>query len=211
MSIETTINYKLYRYHTGVLAVNTYILVNKTTGEGIAIDIGGNANYLFLESIKNQFNIKVILLTHGHFDHIGGVAFFKESGAKVYMGEKDYLMTQDDEENMGEEFGVLVKHFEVDGFLKEGEYEFCGFEVKVIETPGHTEGGLSYIIGNMIFSGDTLFKDSYGRVDFKGGDFTSLKNSINKLFSLEGDYEVYPGHEENTTLERERKYNPINY
>ena len=201
---------KLLTYPLGDLATNCYILIDENSGDAIAIDIGGDEGFLLMEEIKNGFKIKAVLLTHAHFDHIGGTYKFFERGADVYIGDLDEKGVVDGSLNLSSVFGSTVKPFEVKTALSGGEIlKFNDVEVEVISTPGHTVGGVSYKVGDMIFCGDTLFEGSFGRIDFPGGDVVALCNSAKKLLSYDGCV-LYTGHGASTTVEKEKKSNPIN-
>ena len=201
---------KLLTYPLGELSTNCYILVDENSRGAIAIDIGGDEGFLLMEELKNGFNIKAVLLTHAHFDHIGGTYKFFDRGADVYIGSLDEKGVLDGSLNLSSVFGSEVKPFKIKTALSGGEVlKFNDIEVEVISTPGHTVGGVSYKVQNMIFCGDTLFEGSFGRIDFPGGDVVSLCNSAKKLLSYDG-CTLYPGHGASTTVEKERKSNPIN-
>jgi glyoxylase-like metal-dependent hydrolase (beta-lactamase superfamily II) len=201
---------KLLTYPLGDLSTNCYILIDENSGDAIAIDIGGDEGFLLMEEIKNGFKIKAVLLTHAHFDHIGGVYKFFERGADVYIGSLDEKGVLDGSLNLSSVFGSDVKPFKVKTALLGGEVlKFGDIDVEVISTPGHTVGGVSYKVQNMIFCGDTLFDGSFGRIDFPGGNVVELCNSAKKLLSYDGCV-LYPGHGGATTVEKERKSNPIN-
>ncbi|MGI6701591.1 MAG: MBL fold metallo-hydrolase [Christensenellales bacterium] len=195
---------KIKRLITGPLGVNTYII--SSAGGSIVIDPGGNYD----EIIKYAENVSAVLLTHGHFDHIGAVYDFYSRGVKVYIHYNDA-----DKLSSGN-IPALYYKIKLPGdikpeFLNGDEIlSLNGINIKVIHTPGHSAGSVIYIIDNNIFSGDTLFYNSYGRYDFSDGDYLTLKDSIiDKIFTLQGDYNIYPGHGEYTSLDYERKYNPI--
>lgn len=201
---------KLFTYGLGALKTNAYVLVNEETRDAVAIDIGGNSAIIQLEELKNNFHIKAVLLTHCHFDHIGGVYEFYKRGATVYIGENEVENLKDEEITLEEIFGEKVEKFEVKP-LKNGEkINLFGFEFTVIYTPGHTFGSVCYLYEDIIFSGDTLFNGSFGRYDFPTGDIDMLKNSIKSLYKYK-DKKVLSGHGESTTIENEIKNNPINY
>ena len=151
-----------------------------------------------------------MLLTHAHFDHIGAAAALQREGAQIVLHRDDVKLIKSFQ-NLSVLAGVKVEHFTPDVTVAGGEtLDVAGVSVKVIHTPGHTAGSVCYVAGDVIFSGDTLFALSYGRTDFPTGSFAQLKNSVvNKLFALEGDYKVLPGHEGPTTLDYERAHNPI--
>lgn len=201
---------KIYKFVTGFLSVNTYILVKDGETDAVAIDIGGDEKQIEQAEKEYGFNIKAVLLTHGHFDHIGGVKYFKDKGAKVYVSKKDEAFLTDNSLNLANTLGYKVKEFTADYTVSEGDViSVCGIEFKVIETPGHTEGSVCYIVEDKIFAGDTLFERSFGRYDFPTGNVKKLIKSIDRLFNLDGDYTVYSGHGNETTLKEERLYNAI--
>lgn len=209
---------KFFHLYTGPLEVNTYIVVNGDSG--FVVDPGGDADKIFAIFKKQKAKIDAILLTHAHFDHIGGVAqlvkIASESEGKTQSTPTVFLHRDEVEKigsykNMGFSMNANPEKFVPDVLLKGGEtLDISGLKVKVIHTPGHSKGGVCYVVGNKIFVGDTLFFTSYGRTDFYDGNAKDLKNSIvNKLFNLKGNYTLLPGHGEPTTLEFERVNNPI--
>lgn len=195
----------IFKLTLGPCLTDTYIIIEK--GEAVVIDPASDAEIVIDYAKTHGAEIKHVLLTHGHFDHIGAVSQIqKQCRAKVYMSKTDY----DKISELNSYFGETVDPFVLDVALKEGdELSLCGHDFMIIETPGHTPGGLCYITyGKTIFSGDTLFFGSIGRTDFPLGDHSALISSVKRLFALEGDYSVRPGHGGDTTLDRERKYNP---
>lgn len=159
------------------------------------------------EAEKRGLQVKYVLLTHGHFDHVGGVSALRQAGAKVGCLDKEQALALG-RGNLAAEFGVPVPPFSVDFTLKDGERtELCGISVSVLATPGHTAGSCCFLIGENLFTGDTLFAGSVGRTDFPTGDFREIEKSVKKLYALAGNYRVYTGHGEETTLEHERKFN----
>ena len=200
---------KITRIIGGALGTCTYVVSNEVTNECIVVDpheeIKPISDYIQDDKLKPI----AVLLTHGHFDHIGGVAFLKNMGAKVYMSKSD-VWHIDNPEQMAAYLGIKIEHFDVDVFVKDSDLlEIAGFKIKVIETPGHTKGGVCYVLDEYIFTGDTIFRESYGRSDFEDSDFKSLKSSILKILNLEGEYTLLPGHGEETYLSFEKMYNPI--
>lgn len=197
---------KLYHLQSGPLNVNTYFLVNED-GQAVVIDSG--ENYKKIKSVEQQYNIKIVavLLTHAHFDHCGNVKKLQDDGVKIYVSQIDAPKLLNDD-NLGSDFGRKFEYLTADKtFNDKDELNICGINVKVLATPGHTDGSVCFMVDNLLFTGDTLFLGSVGRTDFKSGNRNDLVKSIKKLFALEGDYAVYPGHDEFTTLENERKYN----
>lgn len=194
----------------GDLATNTYIITDDESSESAVVDPAIDSDEL-LASLENK-NVKYILLTHGHFDHIGGVNLVKEkTGAKVVIHKEDEEMLHDGDKN------EFKRNFDYDmtpiyaDILVEDDTELMlgDSKIKVLHTPGHTKGGVCYIFvdDRLLFSGDTLFKLTAGRTDLYGGNARTELMSLAKIGSLEGDYAVYPGHEAATTLEFERNNN----
>ena len=188
----------------GVYEANCYILVDSETKDCAIIDAGGDAGKISAAVESMQGNPKYLLLTHGHFDHVGGV---KEICSKYDI---PFYISKTDEEYMEKDnsvFGTLPK---ASGYLKEGDVVKLGSrEIKVIETPGHTKGGLCCLIDGKLFTGDTLFQGSIGRTDFIGGDMKEIISSIkNKLLPLGDDVEVYPGHGPSSSIKFEKMRNP---
>ena len=194
----------------GPVRANTYI-VSDENHDGTFIVDAGAYNPRF-ERLINDKKIEYILLTHGHFDHIMGVSELKKHfpDAKVCIHEADAPMLSDDMLSLAFAFGACVdKVLKAVIILHDGDdLPFGDKKIKVIHTPGHTKGGATFVIDDCMFTGDTLFYRSVGRTDFPGGDMHVLNDSICRLFDMDGDYNVYPGHDINTTLSDERNNNP---
>ncbi len=200
---------KVDRIVGGAIQTNTYFVVNEITKECICIDPNEDIQPIFDYINSNKLTCVAVLLTHGHFDHIGGVRPLQKLGAKVYMSKADAWQISDPEQ-MAAYLGVKIEPFEADYFVKEPDLlEICGFKIKVLDTPGHTEGGLCFVVDEYIFTGDSIFRESYGRTDFRDSSFEKLKSSILKILSLEGEYYLLPGHGDITYLSFEKMYNPI--
>lgn len=188
---------------------NTYVL---TEDEKNVIVVDPAQPRVESELLKRGLRVGAVLLTHCHFDHVGGVASLQEGGARVYCSaaEKPLVGTSAD---LFEYFGAPRIPFRVDETFADGEEKTIdGIRVKALWTPGHTKGSCCYLItsneGTMyLFTGDTLFAGSMGRTDFPTGNEEEMRASLKKLASLEGDYPVYPGHNDETTLQRERENN----
>ncbi|MBP5177059.1 MAG: MBL fold metallo-hydrolase, partial [Clostridia bacterium] len=144
-----------------------------------------------------------VLLTHGHFDHTMGLKIADNGLIDVFIGEKDEKLLFDDSLNLASYFNCEPPRPARYRTVKEGDYDVCGFKVKVIETPGHTEGSVAYLIEDRLFTGDTMFMNGFGRTDFPTGDADKLFDSIKKLLTLDKKVTVYPGHGERTTIARE--------
>lgn len=198
---------KLYHLSSGPLRVNTYFLINQNTNQAIVID--GGENYKKVKQVESQLGVKIcaLLLTHAHFDHTGNAKKLQDDGAKVFISQKDAHKLLDDG-NLSSYFGRKFENLTADVLLEDGmKINVCGIDVEVIATPGHTDGSLTFLVDKMLFTGDTLFLESVGRTDFPTGNRTQLVESVKKLYSLDGDYAVYPGHQDFTTLEHERNFN----
>lgn len=198
--------------HTGPLQVNTYIVSGGTPGECFIVDPADAKRRVLPFLAEKELICTAVLLTHCHFDHILGVAELQRQGAKVYIGKADAPGLYDDTYNL-QRIGIYpVEPCEADVLLTGGEeISPAGIPLRVIATPGHSQGGVCYVheADKVIFSGDTLFYENVGRCDLIGGSAQQLYESVRqKLFTLEGDYRVLPGHEAATTLEHERQCNP---
>ncbi|MCD2345315.1 MBL fold metallo-hydrolase [Clostridium guangxiense] len=190
----------------GSYMTNCYIVIDEITNESIIIDPGDDAERLLDEFNKTGSHLNFIILTHGHADHTAAVAEFRSKYAvDVYMSKKDSELIEKEEYMFGE------KNENANKFIKDGDVlKFGSKNVKCIETPGHTPGGMCYLIENSLFSGDTLFNNSVGRTDFPGGDYAAIISSIkNKLMKLDDNIKVYPGHGSETTIGFERRSNPF--
>lgn len=194
---------------TGSLYTNTYLIVNGP--DAIVIDPGADYERIAARLNKLGAKAKYVLITHAHFDHIGAVASFAANGAKVYISKVDYDMLVKSEfyNDLGY-FGENVQEFNADFLIGDSDkFALCNHDFTVIATPGHTPGGVCYIMDDVcIFTGDTLFRLSVGRTDFPFCSHSDLMQSIKKLFAIAGDYTVYPGHGESSTLDFERNNNP---
>ena len=172
---------KLETMVLGPLETNCYLLWDEQTMEAAVIDPGASGQKIADRLAQNGLMLRMILLTHAHFDHIGGLQQLHElTGAPVWVSKIDST----DELTLGH------------------------IKIHVIATPGHTPGGVCLLAGDWLFSGDTLFAGSCGRTDFKGGDQQAMMASLKKLGQLPGNFRVLPGHMEESTLDAERQVNP---
>ena len=193
----------------GDIQVNCYLV--KTEKVALVIDAGYYSKEAEDFLNENYDKERVILLTHAHFDHIGGALDLRENcGVKIAIGEKENAFLSDSKVNLSHLFGANLKPFTADVLLADGEILKIGdLEIKVIHTPGHTLGGVCYLIDNVLFSGDTLFNQSVGRTDFPTGDFNTLSASIRRLYELDDDISVLSGHGDATKIGIEKIYNPF--
>lgn len=196
----------------GPIEVNCFIIACDATRHAVIVDPGGDAEAL-LDTIRaKSLALNYILLTHGHFDHIGAVAAMKKAtGAEIRMHHADEFLLQT-AALQARSFGLPAPEtFQVDAFIDDGdEFTFGDLRCSVIATPGHSPGGVCYLFENDIFVGDTLFYGGIGRTDLPGGDYSQITRSIkDKLFTLPDEMKVHCGHGPSTTIGREKRYNPF--
>ena len=201
-------------YPVGMIETNCYILIDEKSGEAAVID-PGYASEKLKEALKAPEikKVKYILLTHGHFDHVLGVYDIQQlTGAQTAIHKNEVKCLSDERASLaGEVAPGLQKSVKCDIELREGMHLKLGeLDIEVIFTPGHTSGGCCFKVGNVLFSGDTLFCGSVGRCDLPGGNYEKLIESVKKIDNLfKGeDLRVLSGHGEETTLNAERRYNP---
>ena len=184
----------------GAYQTNCYLVWGEDAQACVVIDPGYTPE-LVLQQVKQLGKtVAAVLLTHGHFDHVGGVrGIAEDTGCPVYLCPEEL--------SLPETFTAGPLYYthtygEGDTLL------LAGLNIRVMQTPGHTPGSVCLLAGDNLFSGDTLFAGSCGRVDLPGGDWTVIRKSLLRLAAIDKDYTVYPGHGESTTLFAEKKYNP---
>lgn len=191
----------------GPIMTNCYILCDEAAKVCAVIDPGDEAGRIEEEIASSGCTPTMILLTHGHFDHCTGVAGLLEKWPElpVYIHEADVVDT------VGDQLKFCRLGEKNQRYYHEGDKLTVGnLTLDVMETPGHSQGSVSLLVEgqHVIFSGDTLFRGNCGRCDFPGGDYRAMVRSLGRLGKLEGQYTVYPGHEEATDMDYERRANP---
>ena len=190
---------------------NIYIVINEDSKRALLIDPGDNAEDILKALDERNVTLDAILLTHGHFDHIGALNKVKKAtGAPIYIHKNDAVMLSDANQNLSLTcFGYSLTTVPADILLKGEEIlNLAGFSIKVLNTPGHTPGCVSYVIENAIFTGDTLFYRNIGNTSFPHSDEEQIRHSIKVVLGgLNKDYIVYPGHGKKTTLKDEKLNN----
>ena len=196
----------------GPIMANCFILGCEETLEAAVIDPGDEADRILFALAESNLTTKLIINTHGHFDHVGANKRLNEiTGAPILIHPLDKPMLSQ-LANSAAAWGMKADNSPApDRELQEGdEVTFGKMTLKVLHTPGHTPGGISLYTDNEVFVGDTLFAGSIGRTDFPGGSFETLRESIQqKLFKLSDDLKVYPGHNQATTIGMEKRNNPF--
>ena len=184
----------------GAYQTNCYLVWDEASPACVVIDPGYEPDTVLAETKKLGKEIAAILLTHGHFDHVGAVReLVAETGCPVYIHEADLSMPQQ----------MTAGPLYYTNLYEEGDrVELAGLSFKVLHTPGHTPGSVCLMCENAIFSGDTLFWGSCGRTDLPGGSWSTIRVSLQRLRDLPADYDVFSGHGDATKLSFERKMNP---
>lgn len=204
---------KIGRLMLGICQTNCYFVYREGTKDVIFFDPADKGDYIYENLKEKNLNVKGILLTHGHFDHIWGTNKLRElSGAPIYAYEEEKVLCEDAAINVSDQVGRPYTVIP-DRYLKDGEeVTIAGITCKLIATPGHTVGSCCYYFeeDGILVAGDTLFLESVGRTDLATGSMSALIRSVkDKLFKLPDETKVYPGHGDITTIGHEKKYNPF--
>ncbi len=206
--------FSVKNYEVGPIMTNCYFLINEDTKELIVIDPGDEGQRLIHEIDSLGCTPKAVLLTHGHFDHAGAA---EEVGHHYNIPIIAHEMERETLENPRFNLGGMMSGapavYHADRFVKDDEMlDIAGFQIKVLFTPGHTPGGCSFYVEEqkLLFSGDALFHQSIGRTDFPNGSTSTLVRAVKEqLLTLPADTNVFPGHEQLTTIGFEKQYNPF--
>ena len=201
---------KVIKYTLGDLETNTYLIINNDN-DCIIIDPALGMEEVS-NIIKEKYNVKAILLTHAHLDHIDGIRYFLN--VPIYLSKDEYDILKDDNYNLYQEFYGDNIPFDINKldirFVSDNEnFDLIGLAIEVTTTPGHTKGGVCYRIEDSLFTGDTLFSLSVGRWDFPSGNYCLLASSIKKLINKYDNIMCYPGHGDAENMNYIKKYNEL--
>lgn len=206
-------NLKIRTQVLGLIGTNCYLVFDDEKKEAVIIDPADNGALILNQCRELDVVPRAVLLTHGHFDHICAVPdLVRAFRIPVYAGEKETEILKDPSLNLSAAYGQGVSIRQVEPLSDGQELSLLGRTWKVLATPGHTGGSVCYYLpkDKVLFSGDTLFNESYGRTDFPTGSSRELADSVvNRLLTLPEEVNVYPGHESQTTIGHEKKYNPL--
>ena len=192
----------------GSYQTNCYIVWDKNSTGCVVIDPGYQPETVLARLAQLGLTLDAILLTHGHFDHVGAVeSLVKATGCHLWMSQSDYTQRKNPMNDYL--YPLHDSDFCEVSFCEEGESIGAGgLTFHVIETPGHTWGSVCYLCEDAMFCGDTLFAGSCGRTDLPGGDRVAMMNTLERLSEMEQDYRIFPGHGESSTLRHEQQTNP---
>ena len=184
----------------GSLYTNCYMAWGENSDTCILVDPGFDAEQILEHVRSHGKQVEAVLLTHGHFDHVGGAkGIAAQTGCKVYIHKNDLELPN--KLTLGTV--PCTDHYDEGDIL-----HLAGLTLQVLHTPGHTPGGICLVCEDVIFSGDTLFAGTCGRTDLPGGSYAQISQSLTRLSELEGNYHVLPGHGESTNMDLERRCNP---
>ena len=182
----------------GLFQVNCYIVYQNGSDRCVVIDPGYDAKKILAFLKEKNLQLEAVLLTPGHFDHVGAVKdLVAATDCRVFLHDAEHALPHTI---------TAGKLYATDGYT--GQFTVAGMDILAIHTPGHTPGSVCLIIDDTMFSGDTLFAGSCGRTDLPGGDWATIQTSLHRLAELSGDYRVFPGHAEPTSLAQEKQFNP---
>ncbi len=193
----------------GMLQSNSYLFYDSDSGEAICFDAGDEADRIVKFLNENNLNLKYLVLTHGHCDHIGAADKLRQkTGCKIIIHQADVEMIRDKNINMSETFGLGAVEFDEDIAIEDGyTMEMFGHKLIFHHTPGHTKGSICIEFGEYLLTGDTLFKQSIGRTDFYGGSMREMYFTLLKLGEMDPNFIVLPGHGESSTIREELQTN----
>lgn len=190
---------KIHKLTLGMYQTNTYIIHEASSKACCVIDPGYRADTILKELDSLGLTLEAILLTHGHFDHVGAVKdLAADTDCRVFLCAEDTVLPP---------MFTAGKLYFTDTYTEGSILNVAGLYIHVLHTPGHTPGSVCLLAEDALFSGDTLFAGSCGRTDI-GGSWPDIQNSLKRLAGMEADFRVFPGHGESTTLAQEKRYNP---
>jgi len=191
---------KVHTLTLGSYQTNCYIIHEEASKTCCVIDPGYDADAILDKLDALGLTLEAILLTHGHFDHVGAVKeLAAETQCQVYICTEELSMPP---------MLTAGQLYYTNTYTEGSRITLAGLDITVLHTPGHTPGSVCLLTGNTLFSGDTLFAGSCGRTDLPGGSWSDILKSLRRLAAMEGNFWVYPGHAESTTLAQEKRYNP---